>query len=212
MRLALSFVLACCACFSLACEALAQNNGKFVGRVVTRWENDGRQMTVMEPFQFVDGHDRRWSVPRGTSVDGASIPQVFWSLIGGPFEGKYRNASVIHDYYCQVRNRRWQDVHQAFYDAMLASGVDQGKALVMYKAVESFGPRWTEPGIPRCLKPDGTVGKCTGNNRESAIVENEPPAVTWPATDKPELRQFLSEVGSVADPEDLEKLRRAIEK
>jgi hypothetical protein len=152
-------------------------------------------------------------VPRGTSVDGASIPQVFWSLIGGPFEGRYRNASVVHDYYCQVRNRRWQDVHQAFYEAMLASGVDGARAMVMYKAVENFGPRWAEPAAPRCLRPDGTVGKCTGNNRESAVIDNEPPpAVTWPTNDKPELRQFLTEMGSVAAPEDLEKLRSAIEK
>jgi hypothetical protein len=211
MRLVLSFVLAGCACFVSAYGVLADNNGKFVGRVVTKWESDGRNMTVMEPFQFIDAHARKWSVPRGTSVDGASIPQVFWSLIGGPFEGKYRNASVIHDYYCQIRNRRWQDVHAAFYEAMLASGVEQGKALVMYKAVENFGPRWSEPAAPRCLRPDGTIGKCTGNNRESP-VEDEPPAVSWPKTDTPELRQFLTEMGSVADPEDLEKLRHAIEK
>ncbi|MBO0753482.1 MAG: DUF1353 domain-containing protein, partial [Bradyrhizobiaceae bacterium] len=105
MRLALSFVLAACACFVFACGLLAESNGRFVGHVVTRWEDDGRQMTIMEPFQFIDPHDRRWSVPRGIAVDGASIPQVFWSVIGGPFEGRYRNASVIHDYYCKARTR-----------------------------------------------------------------------------------------------------------
>ena len=212
MRLALSLVLAGCACFLSACEVLAESSGRFVGQVVTRWENDGRQMTIVEPFQFIDPHDRRWSVPRGVEVDGASIPQVFWSIIGGPFEGKYRNASVIHDYYCKTRTRRWQDVHQVFYEAMLASGVGDAQALLMYKAVEQFGPRWPEPTLDRkCVKANG---RCRENtmNRQLTVTEDEPSAVTWPKADKQELRRFLTEVGSVAAPEDVEKLRRAIEK
>jgi Protein of unknown function (DUF1353) len=43
-------------------------------------------------------------VPAGAIVGGASIPQVFWSIIGGPFEDKYREASVIHDYYCEQKS------------------------------------------------------------------------------------------------------------
>jgi Protein of unknown function (DUF1353) len=228
MRLALSFVLACCACFASAYEVLAENSGRFVGQVVTRWENDGRQMTIVEPFQFIDPHDRRWSVPRGVEVDGASIPQVFWSLIGGPFEGKYRNASVIHDYYCEIRTRRWQDVHQVFYEAMLASGVDPVRAMVMYKAVEQFGPRWRDPVVDRkCLNPNGTFGKCSENDRNRSltitedqpstdrgliITQGQPSTVIWPKADKQELRRFLSEMRSVAAPEDLEELQRVIEK
>src|SRR5262245_41210351 len=75
-------------------RALADNPGTFVGRIVTQWETDGRQMTLLEPFQFVDPRGRRWSVPRGITVDGASIPPILWSIIGGPFEGKYRVASI----------------------------------------------------------------------------------------------------------------------
>jgi hypothetical protein len=227
MRLALSLVLAACAYFMWAYGLLAESNGRFVGQVVTKWEDDGRQMTVVEPFQFIDPHDRRWSVPRGIAVDGASIPQIFWSIIGGPFEGKYRNASVIHDYYCKTRSRRWQDVHLVFYEAMLASGVADPQALLMYKAVEQFGPRWPEPVDRRCAKSNGrcpenattrelTVpgdGQLTGpESRQLTVTEDEPSVVTWPKADKQELRRFLTEVSSQAAPEDLEKLRRAIEK
>jgi hypothetical protein len=220
MRLALSLVLAGYAYCIWTYGALAQSNGKFVGHVVTKWEDDGRQMTVVEPFQFIDPHDRRWNVPRGIEVDGASIPQVFWSIIGGPFEGKYRNASVIHDYYCKTRTRRWQDVHLVFYEAMLASGVGDAQALLMYKAVEQFGPRWPEPTVDRkCMKANGRCPENTMNrqltvpeNGQLTAAEDEPSAVTWPKADKQELRRFLTEVGSVAAPEDLEKLRRAIEK
>jgi uncharacterized protein DUF1353 len=63
---------------------------------VTRWEDDGRLMTLVESFAYIDSSGRTWRVPSGVQVDGASIPQVFWSIIGGPFEGRYRNASIIH--------------------------------------------------------------------------------------------------------------------
>ena len=45
---------------------------------------------------------KTWTAPKGAKVDGASIPQLFWTPIGGPFEGKYRYASVIHDTECDA--------------------------------------------------------------------------------------------------------------
>ena len=43
---------------------------------------------------------------------------------------------------CNKRDRSWQSVHEAFYNAMLASGVEKNKAKIMYAAVYHFGPRW----------------------------------------------------------------------
>lgn len=63
-------------------------------------------------------------------------------MIGGPFEGPYSNASVVHDVACDQRQRPWRDVHLAFYTAMLAAKVDSVNAKVMYGAVYQFGPRW----------------------------------------------------------------------
>ena len=178
--------------------------GQFSGSPITKWEDDGRLMTLMESFEYVDAKGRTWRVPGGVRVDGASIPQVFWSLIGGPFEGKYRNASVIHDYFCATRKRRWQDVHKVFHEAMLTSGVDSARAYVMYKAVEEFGPRWEEPKIdPKCLRADGKFDfeKCT---QDSGVTTGK---VTTPRLGKEELHAFAEEMKSVASPEDLEKLR-----
>ncbi|WP_284447057.1 DUF1353 domain-containing protein [Fluviibacter phosphoraccumulans] len=120
----------------------AQNYGSFVGAVVAKWLDDGRRMELTEPFSYVAPNKATWNAPKGSIVDGASIPQIAWSLIGGPFEGKYRPASVIHDVACDEKSRPWQDVHLAFYTAMLAGGVDSIKAKVMYAAVYHFGPRW----------------------------------------------------------------------
>ena len=83
---------------------------------------------------------------KGSRIDGASIPQVLWST-GGPYEGKYRDASVIHDVYCDEapKTRTWQAVHRMFYDGMLASGVADTRALFMYGAVYRHGPKWPDP-------------------------------------------------------------------
>jgi hypothetical protein len=93
-------------------------------------------------FRFTDPNDLLWSTPAGTEVDGASIPQPFWSFIGGPFEGQYINASVIHDHYCKVKSRTEHDTHRNFYYGMRAAGVSEWKAKFMYWAVATFGPKW----------------------------------------------------------------------
>ncbi len=120
----------------------AQGFGSFVGKVVAEWLDDGRKMKLVEPFAYIDPAGIKWDAPKGWIVDGASIPQIAWSLIGGPFEGPYRNASVIHDVACDQRQRPWRDVHRAFYTAMHAANVGSTKAKVMYGAVYQFGPRW----------------------------------------------------------------------
>jgi hypothetical protein len=116
--------------------------GSFKGDLITRVLDDGRRLELIQPYAFEDADGKLWGVPVKTVVDGASIPQVFWSITGGPFSGKYRNASVIHDYYCVEKTDTWENVHLVFYNAMRANGVDSIKAKLMYAAVYNFGPRW----------------------------------------------------------------------
>jgi len=139
------------------------SNGKFVGQVVAQWLDDGRKMKLVEPFQYIDPTGLSWDAPIGSVVDGASIPQVAWSVIGGPSEGKYRNASVIHDVACEQRLRPWPDVHRNFYYGMLASGVDENLAKTMYAAVYHFGPRWSLS--VRQVVPLGDVDVALGRYR-----------------------------------------------
>jgi hypothetical protein len=116
--------------------------GRFLGDVVARWEDDGRLMTLVEPFAYLDPRGSRWLAPSGSVVNGASIPQPFWSLIGGPFAGNFRNASVVHDVACEQRDRPWRAVHRMFYEACRCGGVGAVQAKTMYYAVFHFGPRW----------------------------------------------------------------------
>lgn len=128
---------------------MRENTGKhgfFIGRVVTEWLPDGRNMRLMEDFIYVDPDGRKWHAPAGSIINGASIPQILWTTAGSPYTGHYRLASVVHDVACVVRRATWQEVHEMFYHAMLASGVEQLEAEIKAEAVRKFGPRWDKNG------------------------------------------------------------------
>lgn len=132
---------------SASTVCLGQQLGGFSGDLVFRWDPPpSREMTLLSPISFKDIHGETWSVPAGSKTDGASIPRVFWSVIGGPFDGPHRDAAVIHDYFCVVRTHSWKDTHRVFYEAMLARLVDSITAKIMYAAVYHFGPRWGDIG------------------------------------------------------------------
>jgi hypothetical protein len=107
--------------------------------------NDGtRRVRLLEDLVFIDSIGKKWRAPKGHVVDGATIPEFFQDFIGTPYGGAYVLASVIHDVAIDEKKETWQEVHRAFYDAMLASGVEPQKASLMYMAVYEVAPRWGE--------------------------------------------------------------------
>ena len=125
------------------------------GKILAEWLEDGRKMKLLAEYTYTDPSATTWVAPDGSVVDGASIPKFLWSFIGGPFEGKYRKASVVHDVACDRKERDWRHVHRMFHSAMLCSGVPEWKARVMYAAVYHCGPRWG-PDQGQRLFPCGT--------------------------------------------------------
>lgn len=132
----------------------------FVGQVVTEWccakdqncckkhleenvpqrekHDCTRDMKLVQSFSFVDVNGTAWTAPKDFVIDGATIPKPLWIAFGSPYTGKYRRASVIHDYYCVKKNRSLaskQDVHRMFYEAMLCDGVDKTKAWTVWRGV-----------------------------------------------------------------------------
>lgn len=119
---------------------------QFLGEVVTEWlaptYSEDREMMLTRRFVFVDSQGETWIASAGCTIDGASIPPELWSLVGSPFTGDYRRASVLHDVACQQQLKPARDVHRMFYEAMLCDGVEPDRALIMYAAVRLFGPSW----------------------------------------------------------------------
>lgn len=102
-------------------------------------------MTLLSELRYTDPQGVIWIAPAGSVVDGASIPRSLWSLMGGPFEGKYRNASVLHDVSYDQKTKPWEECDRMFYDAMRCSGVSGVEAGTMYYALRKFGHHWKAP-------------------------------------------------------------------
>ena len=113
-------------------------DGKFKGRFVR-----GGVAVLEASLSFVDPNGRRWTAPKGTTVNGASIPRPLWSIVGSPFTGDYLRASVIHDHYCVTTERSWRDTHLTFWYGCRADGLSKLYSDLLYAGVYRFGPRWS---------------------------------------------------------------------
>jgi hypothetical protein len=98
-----------------------------------------RCMRLLAEFWFDDPKGKRWEVPEGyDKMDGASIPRALWSLIGSPYTGDYRRASIVHDYACDqaggdAATRAAAD--RMFYYACREGGCSWAFAVVLYIGV-----------------------------------------------------------------------------
>jgi hypothetical protein len=173
--------------------------GYYSGAPETRWNPDGRTMTLLSELRYTDPHGTVWVAPKGSVVDGASIPKYLWSLMGGPFEGKYRNASVLHDVAYEEHNRPWQDCDRMFYNAMRCSGVSVAEAKTMYYALYKFGHHWKFP-VKRA-KPVKVGGQIVakGEQIQRAVPVNPNQinqARQWISSTNPSLEQIEARAGS----------------
>jgi hypothetical protein len=75
----------------------------------------------------------------GFDFDGASIPQVLWSIIGSPMTGGYQKAACLHDalYSSKLFSKKHCDL--IFYRAMIGEGTNSFKAYIIYSAVKIAG-------------------------------------------------------------------------
>lgn len=120
---------------------LGDTVGSFSGEVKVVWAGK-REMRVLERLLYVADGGTLWEAPEGSVVDGASIPRIFWRVVGSPFVGKFRRASVIHDVYCVTKSRPHKEVHAVFEEMMRVDGVGSFKCKFMAWAVKLFGPKW----------------------------------------------------------------------
>lgn len=134
------------------------NGGKYSSFPRVEFLGDGRKFMLLEEFHYTDPAGLKWTAPKGAHADGASIPRPLWSILGGPLEGRYRDSSIIHDFYCSKRHRPWRSVHRVFFDGMITSGVPKRMANVLYAGVYVGGPRWTDMDIHNARIAAGSRG------------------------------------------------------
>src|SRR2546430_7210038 len=77
-------------------ESAASKWGNYNGEPVTKWNADGRTMTLLTELRYTDPQGFVWIAPIGSVVDGASIPRYLWSIMGGPLDRKSTRLNSSH--------------------------------------------------------------------------------------------------------------------
>lgn len=138
------------------------NNGKFSGNPRTEWLSEpgaDRDMRVIEPFWYLDPDGRRWDVPAGTIINGASIPRTLWSSVGSPYTGPYRRAALVHDAAVGREGVLRNEADTMFHFACLCGGCSVLQAKLLYAGVRlgtwaSSQPVFTTEAVT--MAPAGT--------------------------------------------------------
>lgn len=117
-------------------------HGEFSGEPEAVWlTEDGtedRNMKLFRDFFFKDPSSKKWTAPAGSVVNGASIPRALWVIVGSPYTGDYRRASVVHDVACgeaggDKTKRRAAD--RMFFHACRAGGCSIWQSTLLYLGV-----------------------------------------------------------------------------
>lgn len=115
------------------------NNGSFSDNPKTEWLVDpgsmDRDMKLLEDFWYIDPSGKKWLAPKGSIINGASIPASLWTAIGSPYTGDYRRASIVHDVACDDKTISRKDADNMFYYACLAGGCSYQQTYVLYAGV-----------------------------------------------------------------------------
>ncbi len=200
--------------------SLAFKKGEFLGPLDVRFmsvmSGDGHPIEMIQllrPFSYRDSNGVTWDVPEGFLSDGASIPEQLWIAVGGPYSGPYRDAAVIHDYFCYTKERKWEDVHNVFLEASLNRGTPEWKAQYMYAGILFKGPRWSFPKsglrrgfayaqvVPTPAKPPSSAAPPTAAGKSDQQIFEE--LRVWIETAKPsrdEIRKRVDELRTQRTP------------
>lgn len=108
----------------------------FLNPLKVQWLH-GRIWQTIAPLGFRDGKNL-WVVPIGFVTDFASIPRLFWTLIGSP-AGPYVAAAVLHDFFYRAQLIPKPEADRTFLTAMQSLGVGTVRRTIIYLAVKFFG-------------------------------------------------------------------------
>lgn len=126
--------------------------GEFLTVLRVEDYNGGREWLLMEPLRYRTSKGDEVVAPVPVSGrgfwtwNGASIPRFFWRVMGSPFVGRHRRASVLHDWLwsCAEKDVACSDddslpttyrfANWVFWDAMIACGEPRWSAYVKWLA------------------------------------------------------------------------------
>ena len=95
---------------------------------------------VVKPLEEFPGVDCVVSIPAGFTFDGATIPKIWWLVIGSPFQPEFQLAACVHDWFCvksaETGNYKARVVGDGvFFGLLTDAGVPKWKRVLMYAGV-----------------------------------------------------------------------------
>lgn len=159
-----------------------------------------RDVKLLAKFGYLDPYGVYWEAPAGFVTNGASVPWYLWPALGGPFDGPYRDAAVLHDYYCDKQTYTWEKTHEMFYNASLRRGVSENLAKTMYLGLQMFGYRWPAPAGGARLELQAmrraALGVPAMGNGPQTVLAQAPgktPATRAPSSEERQIYEQLKE-------------------
>lgn len=106
---------------------------------IEQTDTNNNEYCLVDDYSCVLPNGYSLTIKEGFVFDGASIPRLFWTLVGSPFTGSYARAALIHDalYQSEILSRKECD--DIFYDVMYACGSNWITRYTLWAAVRTFG-------------------------------------------------------------------------
>lgn len=96
----------------------------------------GDKLMLVEDYVFYM-ENTKITIPEGYRWNGANIPDIFTSLVGGRFDEENLMPSLVHDYLIDL-NWDVEDRDLKFYSTLLEVGRNKQVAYVMYMFVRLY--------------------------------------------------------------------------
>lgn len=92
----------------------------------------------------------KFTIPKGYCYDGASIPRIFWRVIGANTDNTFLIPALVHDVLCE--HKEYIDYDREFstkvFNALLKAGdVGKIKRFLMKKSVDIFQKYFCDWGL-----------------------------------------------------------------
>lgn len=92
-------------------------------------------------FDYKNNKSYEFTIPKDYCFDGASIPRIFWRIIGSKTDNTFLVAAMVHDYLCEnhnlIDNNRYLST-LVFNDLLEVGGVPAFKRWIMKHSVDNF--------------------------------------------------------------------------
>lgn len=113
----------------------------FLSKLEVSWENEDDDelptWRLLRPLVYFSSLLRRSiAVPSDFITDFASVPRapIVYFLAGNTGN----RAAIVHDYLCRTEEVDRRTADDIFYEALIATGVDEWRAKAMFLGVQSY--------------------------------------------------------------------------